>query len=181
MKALKHPSTDEWTNKRGRSYKTVQWNISKAWTGMKFWHVLKQGWTLRTCAKWKMPVTKGQTRHYSTYGRESRVVRFTATKSRMVVARACREVGRTGVIILTCPESPFWKMRRVQEMNGGDDCVAMWMPNATEQYNTLKNNLNSKFSYLYFNTMTFHPSPQTWWQFQMDRKGKGAQGELPHS
>lgn len=146
---------------------------------MKFWHVLKQGWTLRTCAKWKKPVTKGQTRHYSTYGRESRVVRFTATKSRMVVARACREGGRTGVIILMGPESPFWKMRGVQEMNGGDHCVAMWMLNATEQY-TLKW-LNSKLSYIYFNTMMLHPSPQTWWQFQMDRKGKGAQGELPHS
>ena len=48
-----------------------------------------------------------------------------------------------GVIVLTGPESPFWKMKGVQEMNGGDDCIAMWTLNATEQY-TYKW-LNSKF------------------------------------
>lgn len=88
-------------------------NVVQPYKERKFWNMLKRGWTSCSHTIW-----------FHFY-KIARVVKLIETESRLVLPGAGqREVGN---YCLINTEFQFWKMKRVMEMDGGNDFSASWM------------------------------------------------------
>lgn len=88
-------------------------NVVQPYKERKFWNMLKRGWTSCSHTIW-----------FHFY-KIARVVKLIETESRLVLPGAGQ--GEVGNYCLINTEFQFWKMKRVMEMDGGNDFSASWM------------------------------------------------------